>query len=143
MKFTVDYSPNSNNQISFEALKNFTGENNNEFLTSTISNQQKLFGSKTTRQSIEITNEKLSEYAMNYNRKFSDKRKSFTSSISTSIGNEKQNTDITSQAYDVLDLKKGNEFLQKTNNYQNTTLTNLKADYVQPISERSELLTGY
>jgi outer membrane receptor protein involved in Fe transport len=80
---------------------------------------------------------------MNYNRKFSDKRKSFTSSISTSIGNEKQNTDITSQAYDVLDLKKGNEFLQKTNNYQNTTLTNLKADYVQPISERSELLTGY
>ena len=143
MKFTVDYSPNSNNQISFEALKNFTGENNNEFLTSTISNQQKLFGSKTTRQSIEITNEKLSEYAMNYNRKFSDKRKSFTSSISTSIGNEKQNTDITSQAYDVLDHKKGNEFLQKTNNYQNTTLTNLKADYVQPISERSELLTGY
>ena len=143
IKFNMDYTPDKKNSFGFEALRNYEDENNNEFLTSTISTKLNQFNTKSTRRSIEIQHEKLSEFEMNHSKKFDNKRKSWTSSISSSFGDERQNTGITSQALNESNVILGNEFLQQTKNYEKSNVTNLKTDYVQPISENAEILTGY
>jgi len=143
IKFNMDYTPDKKNSFGFEALRNYQDENNNEFLTSTITTKLNQFNTKSTRRSIEIQHEKLSEFEMNHSKKFDDKRKSWTSSISSSFGDERQNTGITSQALNESNVILGNEFLQQTKNYEKSNVTNLKTDYVQPISEHAEILTGY
>jgi outer membrane receptor protein involved in Fe transport len=142
-RLNIDYSPNKKHSFGFEALRNYEDENNKEFLTSTISTKSNQFNSTSTRKSIEIQKEKLTEFALNHSKKFDDKRKSWVSSINSSFGDEKQQTGITSQALNEKGAFLGNEFLQQTKNYEISNVTNLKTDYVQPISAKAELQTGY
>lgn len=143
MRLTIDFTPNEKNTIGFEALGNSSGEDNHELLTSTISTQLHAFNSKATRLSLENTKEKGAEFALNFERKYNDKRKSLTSSISSSFGNNKQHTDIISQALNQQNDFLGNEFLQQTKDNELTNVTNIKTDFIQPISEKSSFQTGY
>lgn len=143
IRLNIDYSPNAKNSLGLEVIGNGEGKDNDEFLTNTIHTQANKFGSKNTRRSIEIGREKVAEAALNYSHRYANKQKEFSASVSTALGNEEENTDITSQALSETDDPEGAATLQKTYNYQNTNVTNLKADYVFPVSAKALIATGY
>jgi outer membrane receptor protein involved in Fe transport len=143
LKFNIDFNPNNKNSFSFEAIGNMDGQDNDETLTSLIKTQSDTFNTKNTRESIEIGREKVAEFALSYNRKFSDKRRKLSANVSTSFNYETENTNITTQSLNAFDDKLGNAFLQRTANYQNSNVSNFKIDYVHPITQRGSIETGY
>jgi hypothetical protein len=55
----------------------------------------------------------------------------------------RENTDITTQSLLENDHPLGNPLVQRTYNYQNSNVSNLKVDYGQPITSKSILEMGY
>lgn len=143
LKFNIDYNPNDKNSFSFEAIGNMDGQANDETLTSLITTQTDSFNTKNSRESIEIGKEKVAEFALSYNHKFSDKRRKLSANASTSFNYETENTNITTQSMNVSDDYIGNAFLQRTANYQNSNVSNFKIDYVHPVTQRGTIETGY
>lgn len=143
LRLNIDFSPDAKNALSFEAIGTIEGQDNDESLTSTIRKQDNTFNSSYNRRSIEISREKVAEFALNYDRKFNNKRKAFSAGISTSFNNEEENTDITSQSITEKGQPSGDPFLQQTHNDEYTNVTNLKADYAFPVSARAVIETGY
>ena len=143
LKLNIDFSPNERNSISFEAIGNLEGQDNNETLRSTIYNNINAFYSDNQRHSLEIERSKVAEMALNYQRKFKDDRKSLTSSITSSFNKDRQNTDIDTYYYDAMQAQLGNVFLQKTHNYENQNISNAKLDYAFPVAKQSIVETGY
>ncbi len=141
-RVTADYSPNDNNEFGFEWSKGVEGEDNDETLYSKQFTKAEVFTSKNVRKSIEIERNYLTELTATYNRKFSDKRKSFSALLSSSFENGKQNTSINSQLLSATDANVGNPYLQKTHDYENTNVTVIKTDYVQPVSPKVVFQAG-
>lgn len=133
-RVTADYSPNDKNEFGFEYISGIEGQDNDESLYSKQSTKTEAFTSKNSRESIEIERNYLTELTTTYNRKFSDKRKTFAAIISSSFSNGKQNTSITSQSLSATDASIGNPYLQKTHDYEKTNVTVIKTDFVQPVS---------
>lgn len=143
LKLNVDFSPNDRNTISFEALGNMESQDNDETLKTDILNSSNQFYSSNKRHSLELERSKAAEFAFNYDRKFSDDRKSLTASITTSYNFHRENTDIDTDNYDENYTPIGDTFWQRTHNYEKENISNAIVNYAFPISEKSIIETGY
>ncbi|MCV2483469.1 TonB-dependent receptor [Flavobacterium sp. SH_e] len=143
LKFNVDFSPNERNTFSFEALGNIENLKNDETLRTNVSNSSDEFFSSNKRHSLELQGSKVAELAFNYDRKFSDDRKSLNASITSSFNFDKENTDIDTDNYDENGMLIGDTFWQKTHNYEKENISNAILNYAFPISEKSIIETGY
>ncbi|MGN7810349.1 TonB-dependent receptor domain-containing protein [Flavobacterium sp. 22076] len=143
LKLNVDFSPNDRNTISFEALGNMESQDNDETLKTDILNSSNQFYSSNKRHSLELERSKAAEFAFNYDRKFSDDRKSLTASITTSYNFHRENTDIDTDNYDENYAPIGDTFWQRTHNYEKENISNAIVNYAFPISEKSIIETGY
>lgn len=143
LKLNVDFSPNDRNTISFEALGNMESQDNDETLKTDILNSSNQFYSSNKRHSLELERSKAAEFAFNYDRKFSDDRKSLTASITTSYNFHRENTDIDTDNYDENYAPIGDTFWQRTHNYEKENISNAIVNYTFPISEKSIIETGY
>lgn len=143
LKFNADFSPNERNTFSFEALGNLENKDNDETLKTDILNNFSQFFSGNQRHSMEIQKAKAAEMAFNYDRKFSEERKSFNASITTSFNFGRENTDIDTNQYDENETVIGDPFLQRTHNYSKENISNAILNYAFPISEKAMIETGY
>lgn len=143
LRLNIDFSPNTKNAWSFEAIGSKEGQDNDENLTSTIETQSNNFSSKNTRHSLELERSKVAEFAINYSHKYEDKRRVFSASISSSFSYERENTNINSQSLAKDNSAVGNTFYQQTHNHEDANVTNIKADYVHPVSSKAVIETGY
>jgi len=139
----IDFAPNEKNSFSLEIIGNMEGQDNNETLQSALTTKTNSFFSNNKRHSLELERSKVAEMALNYDRKFSDNRKSLTANITSSFNNDRENTNIDTYNYDVEHAIIGDIFLQKTHNYENENISNAKIDYTFPISEKTIIETGY
>lgn len=143
LKFNLDFSPNERNIFSFEALGNLENKDNDETLNTAVFNNSNQFFSANQRHSMEIQKAKAAEMAFNYDRKFSDDRKSLNTSITSSFNFGRENTDIDTNQYDENGNLIGNPFLQRTHNYSKENISNAILNYAFPISTKSLIETGY
>ncbi|MTH15530.1 TonB-dependent receptor [Flavobacterium sp. LC2016-01] len=143
LKFNVDYAPNDKNTFSFEALGNIETQDNDETLYTQINTSTNAFFSNNKRHSLELERSKVGELSFNYDRKFSDERKSLNTSITSSFGKHKENTDIDTYNYDEYQQQIGEAKLQRTHNYENQNISNAIVNYAFPVSEKSFVETGY
>jgi len=143
LKFNVDFSPNERNTFSFEALGNIENQDNDETLKTDIFKSSNEFYSSNKRHSLELERSKAVEFAFNYDRKFSDDRKSLNASITTSYNFHRENTDIDTDNYDENQIQIGDTFWQRTHNYEKENISNAILNYAFPISEKTIIETGY
>lgn len=143
LRLSADYAPNKNTSLGFEAALNGEGQDNNETLTSTTTTLANKFNTKSQRQSIEIARSKVAEYAVNYSHKSAGTGALLTASASSSFNKDRENTDINSLNLTENGSQIGSTFYQKTHNYEDALVVNLKADYSYPLSDHSKIETGY
>ncbi len=143
LKFNVDFQPNESNSLSFEAIGNYNGEDNDENLTSMFRTQEDIFSSKNARESLEKVRDKVAEFSLLYNRKFDDPRKYLSANVTSSLNSYRENTDISTQSLLENDEPFGSPYLQRTYNYQNSSVSNFRIDYGQPIKKKGLLEMGY
>lgn len=143
LKANVDYTPNKGDAYSLEIIGNISGEDNHEMLVSLMDKKNSAFNYKNSRLSEEFERGKAMEGAFNYNRKFDGTSKALSIGISSSFNFDRENTGITTQSLDASDVKIGAPFLQQTLNYENSNVTNLKADFSAPLGEKGVMEIGY
>ncbi|WP_426484388.1 TonB-dependent receptor domain-containing protein [Flavobacterium sp. 2] len=143
LKFNIDFTPNDKNTFSFEALGNIETQDNDETLYTQVNTSTNAFFSNNKRHSLELERSKVGELSFNYERKFSDERKSLNTSITSSFGKHKENTDIDTYNYDEYQQQIGEAKLQRTHNYENQNISNAIVNYAFPVSEKTIVETGY
>ena len=143
LKFNIDFSPNEKNNFSFEVIGNMEGQNNDETLKTLVRKENNSFFSNNTRHSLELERSKVAEFALNYDRKFSDERKNLTASITSSFNRDHENTAIDTYNYNESNDQTGDVFLQRTHNYENENVSNAIFDYSFPVFEKSIIEMGY
>lgn len=143
MKFNTDFTPDNKNTFSFEAIGNIEGQDNDETLNSTNYKQSKSFNDANSRHALELKRSKLAEFTLGYNRKFLNPKKSLAINFTTSIQQERENTDITTQNLTENKTNLYDPSLQKTHNYANENISNAIIDYAFPIFKNRTLETGY
>lgn len=143
LKLNIDYMPNAKNTFSFEAIGNTEGQDNLEDLTTTIYKSNQVFNSSNNRYSKEIERSKVAELALDYQRQFDDERKSLTASITSSFNFDRQNTPITTQELNESGATISSQIYNRTHNYENENITNVKLDYAFPIFKKAIVETGY
>jgi outer membrane receptor protein involved in Fe transport len=143
LKFNADYTVNEYNTISFEAIGNMEGQDNNEDLLSVIRNQNKAFATANDRHSFEYERVKVGEFALNYAKTYKDSKKTLNASLTNSIDNGRQNTDILTQSLkeDLSNLSALQT--QRTHNYETGIISNAILDYSIPTSTNGVFETGY
>lgn len=142
-KATVDYAPNKKNNLSFEALWAFPGEDNNETLNNTYRTLENDFTSRDERFSNEIRRSHALEFSLHYAKYFNNPGKSLVANLSSTVGNDKENTNITTQPRSEDNIPVGDTYLQRTHTYEKTNLSSMAVDYAQPFTNRGTLETGY
>ncbi|WP_316633422.1 outer membrane beta-barrel family protein [uncultured Flavobacterium sp.] len=143
LKLNIDFSPNERNNFSFEALGNLESQDNDETLYTQVNTSANQFYSNNRRHSLELERSKVGELAFNYDRKFSDNRKSLNANITSSFNKDKENTNIDTYNYDQYQQQIGDASLQRTHNYENENISNAIVNYAFPVSEKSIVETGY
>lgn len=143
LKFNIDFSPSERNTFSFEALGNLENQDNDETLHTAVHTNTNRFFSNNIRHSLELERSKAAELAFNYDRKFSDNRKSLNVGITSSFNFHRENTDIDTNNYDENEVIIGDPALQKTHNYEKENISNVFLNYAVPISEKAIVETGY
>lgn len=143
LKFNIDFSPSERNTFSFEVLGNLENQDNDETLHTAVHTNTNRFFSNNIRHSLELERSKAAELAFNYDRKFSDNRKSLNAGITSSFNFHRENTDIDTNNYDENEVIIGNPALQKTHNYEKENISNAFLNYAVPISEKTTMETGY
>ncbi len=143
LRLTFDYTLSTRDVFSVEILGALNGQDNDETLLNTFRNQQNVFQSQTSRRSVEILRGAVIEGVVSYAKKFDKNNQQLTFSLSSSLNDERENTDITNQSLTAVGENLGLPFLQRTHNYQNTTVTNFKVDYTHPVTENAHIETGY
>jgi len=141
-KLNLDYTPNKKNSFGMEVIGNINGEDNREKLFTSIFKADKSLISRNSRISNEIVRDRAIEAAFNFAHKFDDKRKSLNVTFSTALNYGRQNTGITTQSLTIEDAAIGNAFLQRTHDYQNSSIHNLKLDYAFPVAANGIIETG-
>ena len=132
IRFNLDYE-NLKNIFNFETILAIENEDNYETLFSTFETKDRKFVSRNKRFSEELQKENVSELALNYERKFSQKDRKLFASITTSFNNAKENTNINTQNLKVDDQNIGSTVLQRTRFYEKSNITNFRLDYIQKI----------
>jgi len=143
LKLNVDYAASDRDVFNLELIGNFEAQDNDETLISRFSSQLGLFNSRNRRESFEVEKAFVGEFAFTYAHQFATKGEKIVWNASTSIGKVNQDTDIITQSQGESGVTVGNPFLQRTYSYQKPQTTNLKVDYVKPLSEKVKLETGY
>ncbi len=143
LRLSADYSPSKNTSLGFEAIFSGEGQDNNETLTSTTTTSANKFNTKSQRQSIEIARSKIAEYAANFSHKSIGTGALLTASVSSSFNKDRENTDINSINLTENGSQIGSIFYQKTHNYEDALVVNMKTDYSYPLSDHSKIETGY
>lgn len=143
LKLNIDYNLNTYNTISFEALGNMEGQDNNEDLVSKLFNKNTGFSSSNDRQSFEYEKVKEGEFALNYLKTYKNSDKTLSASISSSIEKGRQNTDIFTAALNLDGNPIGTKQTQLTHNYEDGVITNASLDYSLPTSEMGMIEAGY
>lgn len=143
LKLNIDFSPNDKNSFSFEAIGNMEGQDNNETLYTLVTTNANAFYSNNKRHSMELERSKVAELALNYERKYTDDRKSLSASITSSFNRDRENTDIDTYNFDANQTQIGNVFWQRTHNYENENISNALLDYAFPIGAQSVIESGY
>jgi hypothetical protein len=101
LKLNIDYSLNQYNTISFEAIGKMESQDNNEDLISKLFNKNTGFSSSNDRNSYEYEKVNEGEFALNYLKTYKNSAKTFNASVSSSIENGRQNTNIFTTALDL------------------------------------------
>jgi len=143
IKLNIDYYLNTYNTISFEALGNMEGQDNNEDLVSKLFNKNTGFSSSNDRHSFEYEKVKEGEFALNYLKTYKNSDKTLNASISSSIEKGRQNTDIFSNALNLDGNPIGVKQTQLTHNYEDGIITNASLDYSLPTSPMGMIEAGY
>jgi outer membrane receptor protein involved in Fe transport len=143
LKLNLDFQPNDKNSFSFEAIGSTEGQDNDESLNSLFRKQNNGFKSNNNRRSLEYERAKVGEFALNYERKFVNPKKSLSASITTSLEQGRENTDISTQDLSENLTNIGNPFLEKTHNYGDENVSNALLDYTFPIFKKGIIETGY
>ncbi|MCD0465686.1 TonB-dependent receptor domain-containing protein [Flavobacterium sp. ENC] len=143
LKFNADFTPDERNTFSLEALGNLETQDNDETLQTKVNTNTNDFFSNNTRHSLELERSKVAEFAFNYDRKFSDDRKSLNAGITSSYNFHRENTNIDTNNYDENQMLTGNPFLQRTHNYEKENISNATLNYTFPLAEKSIIETGY
>lgn len=143
LRLNIGFNPDARNSFELEANGVLDYQDNHEDLHSLTSTDQKVFVSNVDRFSDEYERGREAELAFNYSRKFSDKRKSLTATVSSAFEPNGQNTGIHFTPYDENDAPLSATQYQQTNNKENNNVTNIKLDFAQPLSARAVLQTGY
>jgi len=143
LKLNIDFSPNEKNSFSFEALGNIETQDNDETLYTQVNTSSNAFFSSNRRHSLELERSRVGELAFTYDRKFDDDRRSLNTSITSSFGKHRENTDIDTYNYDQYQQQIGDAQLQRTHNYENQNISNAIVNYTFPVSEKSIIETGY
>ena len=131
-KANIDYTPNDNNALKFEVLWAFPGEDNNETLVNTFQTSENNFNGRNMRHSNEIRRSYAIEFSLNYSKKFNSPDKVVSVNVSDAIGDDRENTDITTHTLSEQGMVLGEARLQRTHTYQKTNLFNMAIDYSQP-----------
>jgi outer membrane receptor protein involved in Fe transport len=143
LKLNLDFQPNDKNSFSLEAIGSTEGQDNDESLNSLFRKQNNGFKSNNNRRSLEYEQAKVGEFALNYERKFVNPKKSLSASITTSLEQGRENTDISTQDLSENLTNIGNPFLEKTHNYGDENVSNVILDYAFPIFKNGIIETGY
>lgn len=143
LKLNIDFSPNSNNNFSFEALGNLETQDNDETLYTLVNTSTNQFFSSNRRHSLELERSKVGELAFSYDRKFADDRKSLNASLTSSFNKHRENTDIDTYKYDAYYNQIADAALQRTHNYEHENISNAIVNYALPVSGKSIIETGY
>ena len=143
LKLNIDLNPNDKNNLSFEAIGNMEGQDNDEDLMNQIIKKDLAFSNGNNRHSWEYKRAKVGEFAFNYSRNFSTPKKSLSASATASIEEGRENTDIKTQDLNEKLSLINTASMQKTHNYEDGVITNLKLDYTVSISPTSIFETGY
>jgi outer membrane receptor protein involved in Fe transport len=142
-KANIDYTPNANNTLNIEALWAFPGENNHETLKNTNETSADDFVNRNQRYSNEIRRTHNIEINANYKKRFKDPTKLLTINVNDAVGNDRENTGITTSVLSQEDAVLGNSSIQRTHTYQTTNLLTASMDYSQALSEKLTFETGY
>lgn len=143
LKLNIDLIPNDKSNLSFEAIGNIVGQDNDEDLVNQIVKKDLAFSNGNNRHSWEYKRAKVGEFALNYSRNFNTPKKSFSASATTSIEEGKENTDIKTQDLNEKLTLINTPSTQKTRNYEDGVISNLKLDYSVPISPTGIFEMGY
>ena len=143
LKLNIDFTPNDKSAFSFEAIGNVVGQDNDETLKSKLSKQDKTFNTSNRRHSLEIIREKLAEFALGYNRKFRNPKKTLSANLTSSFEKGRENTSINTQNLYENESYFGDPFFQNTHNYEDSYVHNAIVDYAMPIFRKGILETGY
>jgi len=143
LKLNADYTPDSKNLFSFEAIGNLAGHDNHESLDNAWFTQDNLLNSKWNRFSKEIERGRVAEFALNYNRKYADERRNLLVGVNTSFERGRQNTDITTHTLDENNMFIGDPYFGRTHDYGNTNITNAIVSYTFPVTANIIMETGY
>lgn len=142
-KVTVDHEINDKNSLSMEVLWAFPGEDNSETLINTSQTSEGDFSSRSLRHSNEIRRSRALDFSLRYSKRFDDPDRSLLFSLSNTFGNDKENTDISTQSLTEQNDPEGDLYLQRTHVYQKTNLFNMGVDYVHPLGVKGQIETGY
>jgi outer membrane receptor protein involved in Fe transport len=142
-KANMDYSINKKNSLNFEALWAFPGEDNNETLRNTYETSERDFTGKNRRHSNEIRRSQAVDFSLLYTKRFAKPERILKATLSNTYGNDKENTDITTQSLTEQEQNTGGQRLQRTHTYQTTNLTNVAIDYADPLGSHASLEAGY
>ncbi|MBI2730238.1 MAG: TonB-dependent receptor [Sphingobacteriales bacterium] len=143
VRAVIGFTPDTKNSFELEAIGTLDGQDNHEDLNNTFRNSNKNFVSRNDRFSNEIERSKEAEFALNYSRKFNNKNISLTGMVSSSVERNRQNTGISTKFLTETDDQIGDAQLQRTTNYENGNVTNIKIDFAHPVSAHSMIETGY
>jgi outer membrane receptor protein involved in Fe transport len=143
LKLNADYAADAQNRFSFELIGNIYNQDTHEPLYSKIFRINNVFKSNSYRLSEEYEHGNESEGALSYTHRFNNKKEKFSLSVNSSIGHERQNTDITNNTLNEQDIPISNAFLQRTHDYEILHITNAKVDYTLPIGSNALIETGY
>ena len=141
LRANMDFE-NEKQVLALELIGGIEDEENFETLFSTFETQNRVFISKNRRFSEELSAGKVGELALNYGRKFADKDRKLTLSITSSFNYGTEQTNIDTQRLGPENENTGAPFLQRTSYIDNSNITNVRLDYAQPIG-RGKFETGY
>jgi len=142
LKFNLDYNLNNTNQFNIEVLQTFEGQDNNEFLNSTLFSSENLYQYGTIRHSREIENEKVNELSLMYTHQFKHPNEQFILNYSRSKGSTRQNTSIDTNNLDELGVVNSQPAFEKTHFYETPIIKTLTMDYERAFANDSQVFSG-
>ncbi len=143
LKLNVDYALTEKDVINLEVLGNFEGQNNDEVLRSRFSSNAQIFTSQNVRESWEVENSFVAEFAATYSHQFEDKREHLSFLASTALEHTNQDTDIKTFGLSATDRMIDPTFWQRTYSYEKPRISTFKFDYSKPVSEKTSIDFGY